>query len=292
MYPAVLWLCVTVSEGQHVPICAMAVCYCVRGRACTQLCVTVSEGQHVPSCAMAVCHCVRGTACTQLCYGCVSLCQRDSMYPAVLWLCVTVSEGQHVPSCAMAVCYCVRGTACTQLCYGCVSLCQRDSMYPAALWLCVTVRGTACTQLCYGCVSLCHRDSMSPACLPVAVLPVAGDRPAPEVFAPVEVPDHRHLPEDDPALGHGEAGGGAQEVRTAPGSGEVIVTDLDGPGAKHLHHRLPVSGLRGGTESAASAKNTSTLQPRSLHPSPAAICVEDRFQHTHRPRSKKTAVKK
>lgn len=48
--------------------------------------------------------------------------------------------------------------------------------------------------------------------IPVCVLGMYGHRLAAKVFAPVEMPDHRDLPQHHSALRHWEAAGGSEQV--------------------------------------------------------------------------------
>lgn len=88
------------------------------------------------------------------------------------------------------------------------------------------------------------QDKLHLSCLlPVCVLGMYGHGLAAEVLAPVEMPDHRDLPQNHPALGHWEAAGGSEQVRAPSGPREVTLLHPDGPLREHRHHGLPVSGL-------------------------------------------------
>ena len=79
--------------------------------------------------------------------------------------------------------------------------------------------------------------------LPLSVGGVYGQGPAPEVLAPVEVPDDGDLAQHHTALGYWEAAGGPQQVGAAPRPGKVAFLHPDGPRCQHCYNGLPVPGL-------------------------------------------------
>lgn len=85
---------------------------------------------------------------------------------------------------------------------------------------------------------------LRPVCvLPVCMLGMYKHGFAAEVLAPVEVPDHRDLPQHHPALRHWKTAGGSEQVGAASRPGEVAVLHSDGPRGQHGHHRLPILRL-------------------------------------------------
>lgn len=85
---------------------------------------------------------------------------------------------------------------------------------------------------------------MSENLSPIGALRVDGHGLSTEVLPPVEMPDHRDLPQHHPAVWHGEPIRSSEQVWAASGPGEVTVLHPDGRLGKHGDHGLPVSGLQ------------------------------------------------